>query len=261
MARYVQSKTANGSEWGAVEGDLVVPLSAAPWQGGVPRVNATPSPLSSLRLMPPTGTRPTIACAARNYRAHAAELQNAVPDYPLIFLKPSSALISEGGAIALPRHDSDDVQHEGELAVVIGRRAADVALEEADDVIFGYTLFNDVTARDIQRQEGKFTRAKGYDTFAPIGPWIDTEFSPDRQSLDVTVNGELRQHGRLDEMIFSIPELIVAVSGFMTLHPGDIIATGTPSGVAPLNAGDVVTVTIEGLGSLTNPVIERPRHG
>ena len=260
MARYVQSKTADGSEWGAVEGDHVVPLSAAPWAGGVHRANITPKPLSSLTLLPPTGMRATIACAARNYRAHAAELQNAVPDYPLIFIKPSSALIPEGGAIELPRPESNNVQHEGELAIVIGRQAKNISLEKAHDVIFGYTIFNDVTARDIQRKEGKFTRAKGYDTFAPIGPWIDTEFTPNTQAISVTVNGELRQHGLLDEMIFSIPELIVAVSGFMTLHPGDIIATGTPSGVASLTAGDVVTVTIEGLGSLTNPVIERPRH-
>lgn len=196
-----------------------------------------------------------IVCVGRNYRAHAAELDNSVPSEPLLFLKAPSALIGPGQAIELPTGHSELVHHEGELALVIGRRARRVSPAEARAHVFGYTLMNDVTARDIQRRENRFTRAKGFDTFAPIGPWVDTDFEPGSQRLSVHVNGSLRQEGRLDEMVFDVATLVSFASHVMTLEPGDVLSTGTPSGVGPLAAGDTVRVEIEGLGVLENPVI------
>jgi 2-keto-4-pentenoate hydratase/2-oxohepta-3-ene-1,7-dioic acid hydratase in catechol pathway len=200
-----------------------------------------------------TATAPSkIICVGRNYAAHARELGNDVPERPLLFMKPPSALLGDGGVIELPP-DSSRVEHEGEIAVRIGRRARHVAPEQALDHVSGYAPLNDVTARDLQKLDVQFTRAKGFDTFCPVGVFVP---HADWQSLEVItrVNGTTRQHGRAADMIFGIPELVAWISRVMTLEPGDIIATGTPEGVGPLADGDVVEVEIPGIGSIRNPV-------
>lgn len=196
-----------------------------------------------------------IVCVGRNYAAHARELGNDVPERPLLFLKPVSALLENGGAIVLPP-DSQRVEHEAEIAVVIGRRARDVAAQEALDVVAGFAALNDVTARDLQKADVQFTRAKGFDTFCPVGRAVPAE-GVDWRKLEVLcrVNGEERQHGFARDMIFGIPELIAYISRIMTLEPGDIIATGTPEGVGPLEDGDDVEVEIVGLTGVRNRVV------
>jgi 2-keto-4-pentenoate hydratase/2-oxohepta-3-ene-1,7-dioic acid hydratase in catechol pathway len=188
-----------------------------------------------------------------NYVRHAEEMGKPLPTAPLMFLKPSTAVIGPGVAIELPEA-SGEVHYEGELAVVVGRRARAVAAAEASDYILGYTIMNDVTARDIQRAEKLYTRAKGFDTFAPLGPTIVSDLHPAQLTLEVHVNSDLRQRSGCDDLIFGVPELIAFVSSVMTLLPGDVISTGTPSGVGPLLAGDVVRVSISGIGMLENPV-------
>jgi 2-keto-4-pentenoate hydratase/2-oxohepta-3-ene-1,7-dioic acid hydratase in catechol pathway len=196
-----------------------------------------------------------IVCVGRNYLEHARELGNEVPKRPLLFFKPPSSLVANGEAIVLPP-ESERVEHEGEIAVVIGRRARKVAAAEAWDYVEGIAPLNDVTARDLQKTDGQWTRAKGFDTFCPLGTMVPLGEIADRDALEVIcrVNGEVRQHGRVGDMAFNIPTLIEYISGVMTLEPGDVIATGTPAGVAPLQPGDVVEVEIPGVGTLTNPV-------
>ncbi|MGA1846161.1 fumarylacetoacetate hydrolase family protein [Deferribacter abyssi] len=195
-----------------------------------------------------------IVCIGRNYVDHAKELGNDVPEEPLIFLKPNSALNYHEGIIIYP-DQSKRVDYEAELAVVIKKRCKDVSEEEALDYILGYTCFNDVTARDIQKKENKFTRGKSFDTFAPLGPFIETEFGNfDSLFVKSYVNGELRQNGNTKDMIFKVPYLISFISKVMTLYPGDVIATGTPEGVGELKPGDVVEVEVEGIGKLRNYV-------
>jgi 2-keto-4-pentenoate hydratase/2-oxohepta-3-ene-1,7-dioic acid hydratase in catechol pathway len=198
-----------------------------------------------------------IVCVGRNYLEHARELGNEMPKQPLIFLKPPSSIVGDGEAIVLPR-ESQRVEHEAELAVVIGRRAVSVPMDRAMEYVGGYAPLNDVTARDLQRSDGQWTRAKGYDTFCPVGAAVPAD-GVDPESLEVIcrVNGELRQRGRVSDMAFAIPVLIEYISGVMTLEPGDLIATGTPAGVGPLADGDVVEVDIPGVGILRNPVRSR----
>jgi len=195
-----------------------------------------------------------IVCVGRNYLEHARELGNELPERPLLFLKPPSSLLGEGEAIVLPP-ESRQVEHEGEIAVVIGRRARHVPEAQAWDHVAGVAPLNDVTARDLQKPDGQWTRAKGFDTFCPLGALVPLE-RIDRDRLEVVcrVNGEVRQHGRVGEMAFSIPRLVAYISGVMTLEPGDVIATGTPAGVGPLRPGDVVEVEIPGAGTISNPV-------
>ncbi len=207
------------------------------------------------RRLPPC--RPSkVVCVGLNYRRHAEEMSKPLPEEPLIFLKPSTAVIADGEAIVLPR-SSQMIHHEGELAVVIGTRAHAVAESRAMDHVAGFTIMNDVTARDIQRRENKYTRGKGFDTFAPLGPSIVPGLDPD--SLDVTtrVNGDVRQHSTCSDLIFPIPRLIAFVSEIMTLLPGDVISTGTPSGVGPIEDGDEVEVEIAPIGVLRSPVVRR----
>ena len=256
MSRLLRYWTTSGkTRWGQVEGDEVRLLDGDLFRGR----GVTPSdlavPLADLRLAPPVAPS-KIVCVGRNYAEHAAELDHELPTEPLLFLKPPSCLIGHGQSIVCPTGQSDLVHHEGELAVVIGRRARRVRPDMAKEYVLGYTIMNDVTARDIQRREGKFTRAKGFDTFGPLGPWIDTEFEPVEQVLTVRVNGEMRQQGAISLMVFDVPRLIADISHVMTLEPGDVISTGTPSGVGPLVPGDRVEVTIEGLGTLDNDVVE-----
>jgi 2-keto-4-pentenoate hydratase/2-oxohepta-3-ene-1,7-dioic acid hydratase in catechol pathway len=215
-----------------------------------------PLPRSEARLLAPVSPG-KVVCIGRNYAAHAAELGHDVPPRPLVFLKAPSSVIGPGESIRLPP-DSQRVEHEAELAIVIGRRCRHLRPEDALSAVFGFTCLNDVTARDLQRADKQFARGKGFDTFCPIGPWIETEL--DWRDLRVTcavVRGggsTLRQDGRTSLMMFDVPTLLATVSRVMTLEPGDVLATGTPAGVGPLEAGDVVEVAIEGIGRLSNPV-------
>lgn len=204
-----------------------------------------------------TGSLPApskIVCVGRNYAAHARELGNDVPDRPLLFLKAPSALLAPGQPILLPP-DSARVEHEGEIALVIGRRARHVAEEEAMAVVAGFAPLNDVTARDLQRLDVQFTRAKSYDTFCPLGPMVSaTEVDWRTLEVECAVNGELRQHGRSADMVFPFPALLAYITRVMTLEPGDLVATGTPEGVGPLLEGDRVEVRVPGVGAVENPV-------
>ncbi len=193
-----------------------------------------------------------------NYKSHAGEFKHKIPTSPLLFIKPSTAVIGPGDDIVYPP-SSQQVDYEGELGVVIRYPTSNVAAREALSYVLGYTCFNDVTARDLQKLDGQWTRAKGFDTFAPIGPWIETELDPSDLSLETYLNGELKQKATTADLIFSVPEIISFVSSVMTLLPGDVIATGTPGGVGPMQPGDSVEVRIQGIGSLKNQVIAAPR--
>lgn len=210
------------------------------------------TPLADVRLVAPCEPS-KIVCVGRNYVEHAKELGNQVPKVPLIFLKPPSSIIPNGGTIILPPQSSQ-VEHEAELVVVIGKRAHNVTAEDAKKYIFGYTIGNDVTARDLQKIDDQWTRAKGFDTFCSFGPWIDTEFDPADAVVTCRVNGQMRQMASTRDMVFSVGTLIAYISSIMTLESGDLIFTGTPAGVGELKHGDEVVVEIEGLGALKNPV-------
>ena len=201
-----------------------------------------------------------IVCLGLNYRTHIEETKLAVPTVPLIFLKPSTAVIGPEDKVILPRLWRH-VDYEGELGVVIGREAKDMPEDKAKEYVIGYTCFNDVSERHDQIEDGQWTRAKGYDTFAPIGPCIETEVDADDLKLETRLNGELRQSARTSDLIFGISKLVSFISGIMTLLPGDVIATGTPSGVGRLNPGDVVEITIEKIGTLRNSVVDRSKNG
>ncbi|MCL4531177.1 MAG: fumarylacetoacetate hydrolase family protein [Chloroflexi bacterium] len=227
---------------GEIEGDLF---------GAYKRLDAK-TPVASVKLLAPS-TPSKIICMGRNYVEHARELGNSVPKIPLIFFKPPSSIINPGDTIILPPQ-SKQIEHEAELVVVIGKRARYVTAEDAKNYIFGYTVGNDVTARDLQRTDEQWTRAKGFDTFCPFGPWIDTDFDIADALITCKVNGQPRQMASTRDMVFSVPTQIAFMSSVMTLEPGDIIFTGTPSGIGPLKDGDEVVVEIEGLGVLRNPV-------
>lgn len=246
--------------YGAVDGlddndDITEESIVAPIEGH-PFVEIRPEgsvlKLADVRLLAPV-LPSKVVCVGKNYRDHAAEMGGEAPEEPLLFLKPSTSVIGSGDPIDLP-WQSEQVEHEGELAVVVGRMCKDVPVDRVNDVIFGYTIANDVTARDLQKSDGQWTRAKGFDTFCPIGPWIQTELNPADADITVTVNGEQRQHSGIDAMVHDVPALVACVSSCMTLLPGDVILTGTPAGVGPLVAGDSVSVGITGIGTLTNPV-------
>lgn len=213
-------------------------------------------PIESVTWLPPV-VPSKIICVARNYRAHAEELGNEVPEAPLIFFKPPSALIGHGASIVLPA-GAGRVDYEGELAVVIGRRCKSVPRSGAMQVVLGYTCVNDVSARSLQRAKGHFTEAKGFDTFCPIGPWIETELDPSDRRVQTELDSVLVQDGSTALMVHDIPALIAHASAIFTLEAGDVIATGTPAGVGPMAAGSTVSVTIEGVGTLRNPVIAEP---
>ena len=209
--------------------------------------------LNEVRLLSPC-TPSKIICLGLNYRSHAEETKLPIPEVPLIFMKPSTAVIGPEDKIVLPL-SSGRVDYEGELAIVIGRRAKYVPQDRAADFIMGYTCLNDVSERHNQRDDGQWTRAKGYDTFAPLGPCIQTELDASNVKLETFLNGELRQSARTNDLIFPIAKIVNFVSGVMTLLPGDVIATGTPSGIGRMKEGDRVEVTIEGIGALKNSVV------
>ncbi len=221
---------------------------------GAPPAEFTPVPMSTLKLQPPV-TPSKIVCVGRNYRDHAKELGNEVPAEPLLFFKPPSSLLAPGGAILMPKV-SERVDFEGELAIVIAKRARKLKRDQdLGPYIHGITLANDVTARDLQKKDGQWTRAKGFDTFCPVGPILDTGFDLNSPlTIETHVNGELRQHGSTADFIFALPELLEYITAAMTLEPGDLLLTGTPAGVGPLSAGDIVEVSIPGLGKLANSV-------
>lgn len=211
--------------------------------------------LADVRLLAPI--LPTkVICVGKNYAEHAREMGGEPPANPVIFLKPSTAVTGPNAAIKLPR-DSERVDFEGELAVVIGMPCKDVPAARARDVVLGYTIANDVTARDQQQADGQWTRAKGHDTFCPLGPWIDTTVDPSDLAIRTELDGEVRQDSRTSLLLHGVPELIEWVSRVMTLLPGDVILTGTPTGVGPMRPGQTVSVTVEGIGTLTNPVVSR----
>jgi 2-keto-4-pentenoate hydratase/2-oxohepta-3-ene-1,7-dioic acid hydratase in catechol pathway len=211
-------------------------------------------PLDDVRLLAPVIPRSKVVCVGRNYAKHAAEMGGDVPAEPLIFLKPNTSVIGPGEPISYPSQ-SQDVHYEGELAVVIGRICRDLSLEDAPKVIFGYTVANDVTARDLQAKDGQWARAKGFDTFCPLGPWIETDLDTADLQVTTTLNGDPKQDGRTSDMVFSVADVIAHVTSFMTLLPGDVILTGTPDGVGPMQVDDTVSVTVEGIGTLTNRVV------
>ena len=213
-------------------------------------------PLDDVRLLAPVIPRSKVVCVGKNYLRHAAEMGGEVPDEPLIFLKPNTSVIGPGESILYPSQSSD-VHYEGELAVVIGRICRDIAAADAAKVIFGYTVANDVTARDLQARDGQWSRAKGFDTFCPLGPWIETALDPANLAVTTVLEGETKQDGRTSDMVFSVADIVEHVSSFMTLLPGDVVLTGTPDGVGPMEVGDTVSVTIEGIGTLTNRVMAR----
>jgi len=210
--------------------------------------------LADARLLAPVIPRSKVVGVGRNYAAHVAEMGDEVPVEPLLFLKPNTSVIGPGDPIVLPRW-SREVHHEAELAVVISRLCKDVPRERAAEVILGYTAANDVTARDIQRSDDQWTRAKGFDTACPLGPVIVTDLDPRDLAVQARVNGALRQDGRTSQMVFDVADLVAYVSGVFTLLPGDVILTGTPAGVGPIRAGDLVDVEVEGIGVLANPVV------
>lgn len=210
------------------------------------------TPLAEVHLLAPSEPS-KIICVGKNYVEHARELGGEPPKVPLIFFKPPSAIIPNGGTIVLPPQSSQ-VEHESELVVVIGKRGRYISPEQAKKYIFGYTIGNDVTARDLQKTDGQWTRAKGFDTFCSFGPWIDTDFDPADAVITCRVNGQMRQMASTRDMVFNISTLIAYISSVMTLEPGDLIFTGTPAGVGELKHGDEVVVEIEGLGALRNLV-------
>jgi len=216
------------------------------------RRNEALTPQAEVIVLPPAEPG-KIVCVGRNYVEHAKELGNEVPKVPLIFMKPPSSIIASGETIVLPPQ-SNQVEHEAELVVVIGKRGRHIKAEHAKRYILGYTVGNDVTARDLQKSDGQWTRAKGFDTFCPFGPWIDTDFDPSDAVVTCRVNGQMRQMASTRDMVFNIGVLIAYISSIMTLEPGDLIFTGTPSGVGELKDGDDVSVEIEGLGQIKNKV-------
>jgi len=243
--RIARFSFGEGVAFGIVEGDIVAPIE---------RTEIALN-LSELRLLAPTLPSKVVAIG-KNYASHAAEMGGEVPEQPLIFLKPSTSVVGHRDSIASPP-SSERVDFEGELAVVISRLCRDVPEERAMDAVLGYTCSNDVTARDQQKTDGQWSRAKGYDTFCPLGPWIETELDPSDLAITTTLNGETKQSSRTSLIVHKIPKLIAYITSCMTLLPGDVILTGTPDGIGPMLVGDEVSVEIEGIGTLTNPVVAR----
>ena len=264
--RIARFTSGGDPQFGVVTGDLdehgeidpeavVVGLAGDPMYAGV-KLTDVQHTLADVRLLAPVLPRSKVVGIGRNYAAHAAELGNEVPSEPLFFLKPNTSVIGPGDPVLYPSQ-SHEVHYEGELAVVIGRICRDVPAERVADVIHGYTVANDVTARDLQRSDVQFTRAKGFDSFCPLGPWIETELDTSDLRVTTHLNGDVVQDGSTKDMVFDVAALVAHVTSVMTLLPGDVILTGTPEGVGPMNVGDEVEVTVAGIGSLTNKVVPR----
>jgi 2-keto-4-pentenoate hydratase/2-oxohepta-3-ene-1,7-dioic acid hydratase in catechol pathway len=242
LARFMKGGTVHT---GRLEGEMLVPHGSETF--------AQPLALGEVRFLPPCEPTKVVAVGL-NYRDHAEEMQVALPEEPLLFLKPASSVIAHGENIVLPPQ-SARVDYEAELGIVIGKKAKNVSRSAAPDYILGYTCLNDVTARDLQSKDGQWTRAKGFDTFCPIGPWVVTDIDPSDLAIGLYLNGKPRQQSRTSNLIFDCARLVEFISGVMTLFPGDVIATGTSSGIGPMKAGDTVEVRIDGIGSLQNRVV------
>lgn len=265
--RIARFTTGEEPSYGVVSGELddygqlsedavVVELAGDPLYAGIRPLDKEHR-IGDVRLLAPVLPRSKVVGVGKNYRAHAAEMGGEQPAEPLLFLKPNTSVVGPGDAIHYPPQTSH-LSYEGELAVVIGRICREVPAEQATDVIFGYTIANDVTARDLQKSDNQWARAKGMDTFCPLGPWIEDDLDPqdfiDGRRLQTFLNGDVVQDGTTADMTWQIPELIAYISSAMTLLPGDVILTGTPEGVGAMQVGDEVEVAIEGLGTLTNTV-------
>ena len=233
--------------------DAVAAIEGTPFTGFAP--TGERFPLADVRLLAPIV--PTkVVCIGKNYADHAREMGGEAPATPVVFMKPSTSIVGPGDPIVLPR-DSNRVDYEGELAIVISRLCREVPAERVADVVLGFTVANDVTARDQQQTDGQWTRAKGHDTFCPLGPWIDTDVNPRDLHLQTTLDDMVMQDSRTSEMVHDVGAFVAFVTSFMTLVPGDVLLTGTPAGVGPMRPNQTVSVTIEGIGSLTNPVVSR----
>jgi 2-keto-4-pentenoate hydratase/2-oxohepta-3-ene-1,7-dioic acid hydratase in catechol pathway len=250
IARYARDGEV---AFGVVEGDEVAEIASHPF--GTIEFTGMRCRLDDVRLLAPVLPSKVVAIG-KNYADHATEMGGDVPESPLIFLKPSTAVIGMGDPIARPS-SSSRVDFEGELAVVIGRLCRDVPEQRASEVVLGYTCGNDVTARDQQRADGQWSRAKGYDSFCPLGPWIETDVDITDLRITTTLNGDVKQDGRTSQIVHRVPALISYITACMTLLPGDVVLTGTPAGVGPMEVGDEVSVEIERIGRLTNPVVAR----
>ncbi|WP_310962785.1 fumarylacetoacetate hydrolase family protein [Nocardioides terrisoli] len=264
--RIVRFTTGEDPQYGVLTGDVdvhgipdegcvVVALNGDPLYVGV-HLSSKEYALEDVRLLAPVLPRSKVVGIGKNYAAHAAEMGGEVPPEPLMFLKPNTSVVGPNDPVFYPEQ-SNEVHYEGELAVVIGRICRDVPREKVADVVHGYTVGNDVTARDLQRGDVQFTRAKGFDSFCPLGPWIETELDVSSLRVQTWLNGDLKQDGSTSDMIFDVPALVAHVTSVMTLLPGDVILTGTPEGVGPMEPGDEVEVFVEGIGSLTNKVVRR----
>lgn len=255
----VRFKDPDGIErYGAIEGDSVIEIAGTPFKGS--DYSGRVFSVETVDMLAPCMPS-KIVCLGVNYHGHASEMGHKVPDAPLIFLKPSTAVIGPGALIRYPEI-SRRVDYEAELAVVIKKPAWRVSQDDAAEYILGYTCFNDITARDLQQQDGQWTRAKGFDTFAAIGPWVATDIDVSSVNIETYLNGERKQHGNTADLIYGIDYLVHFISHVMTLLPGDVIATGTPSGIGPMQAGDTVEIKIEHVGTLRNKVIaaEQDNH-
>jgi len=251
------ARFSNGGDprFGIVDGDEIVVLTGDPMFSGFDTTEER-IPLADVRLLAPVIPRSKVVCIGLNYAEHKADMGDVGPATPLMFLKPNTAVVGPGDAIQLPP-DVGKIVHEGELVIVIGKIAKQVKRENAADYIFGYTVGNDVSARDLMVSDGQWARAKGYDTFAPIGPVIETELDADNVEITTFVDGEQRRHGNTSQMLHSVAEIVAFASDVWTLLPGDIIMTGTPGGLGGFTAGQTVDITIEGIGTLRNPARDR----
>jgi 2-keto-4-pentenoate hydratase/2-oxohepta-3-ene-1,7-dioic acid hydratase in catechol pathway len=255
--RFIRYQQGNSQpRYGWVNNEMVGQIDGSLY-GAYRRLEAA-TPLAEVKLLVPVEPE-KIICIGRNYVEHAKEHGSEVPDIPLIFLKPPTTLIAHKEKILLPPQ-SKLVEHEAELAVVIGKQGRWISQDKVKEHILGYTIGNDVTARDLQRRDGQWTRGKSFDTFCPLGPWVDTDVDPSDLLITCRVNNQLRQMASTHEMVFSVVQLVVFISSVMTLNPGDVILTGTPAGVGPLLEGDVLETSIDGIGVLQNPVVNDTSH-
>lgn len=249
--KFLRFQYNNKTRYGFIEDNRIIEVSAEDYLSDNHK-GLRKCPVN-VKILPPVNPS-KIICVGLNYKDHADELGMEIPEEPIIFLKPPSSIIGDGEFIIYPNM-SREVDYEVELAAVISKEAKNVGREDAEDFIAGYTILNDVTARDLQRKDGQWTRAKSFDTFCPIGPWIETDINPHELEISLHLNGELRQYSNTQNMIFDVYELVEFVSNIMTLEKGDIIATGTPPGVGSMKPGDEIEASIEGIGTLKNKVI------
>jgi len=254
IARFSPPKEVSASPlFGVVSGNEIEVLAGDPLYSGIIKTGEKLA-LDSVKLLAPVIPRSKVVCVGKNYADHAKEMDSVVPEQPVIFIKPNTSVIGPDDAIVWPSM-SKKVDHEAELAIVIGKICKDVPKERVQDVIFGYTIGNDVTARDLQKVDGQWSRAKGFDTFCPLGPWIETDIDPSDLAISAEVDGQMRQSDRTSSMIFDIPTIIHFITQVYTLLPGDVILTGTPAGVGVIPTGSTVSISIEGIGTLSNRAV------